>query len=140
MHSARLEIIEPTAPVMQFALGRTDQLMAARLQRFVGACKLLRGTLETAIKSGLVQVAAYIARGSADEGHLVILDRDKRLSKDKVFRRDEIVDNLNAPMYPRLRVCSATSRDCPAKVLSHARTWTGKSRVPGCRGHALQRR
>ena len=65
--------------------------MAGRLQRFVVECKLLQGSLDTTIKGVLVQSAAYIERCSADEGHLVILARDKRLSRYRVLQRDEIV-------------------------------------------------
>lgn len=87
----------------EYALGRgrTDLLVtwpkAGRPQRFVVECKLLRGSLESTIKAGLDQSAAYIDRCSADEGHLVIFDRDKRLWKDKAFRRDETVDGV--PIY-----------------------------------------
>lgn len=62
------------------------------MQRFVIECKLLRGNLESTINSGLTQTAAYIDRCNADEGHLVIFDRDKRLWRDKAFRNDEIVN------------------------------------------------
>ena len=84
----------------EYALGRgrTDLLVtwpqAERTRRFVIECKLLRGSLETAIKSGLAQTSAYMDRCSADEGHLVIFDRDKRLWKDKVFRRNETVNGI----------------------------------------------
>ena len=82
----------------EYALGRgrTDLLVTwprpKGMQRFVIECKLLRGNLESTINSGLTQTAAYIDRCNADEGHLVIFDRDKRLWRDKAFRSDEIVN------------------------------------------------
>ena len=79
----------------EYALGRgrTDLLVtwptASRRQRFVIECKILRGNLETLIGKGLAQTAEYMDRVAADEGHLVLFDRDKKLWKDKVFRRSE---------------------------------------------------
>ena len=79
----------------EYALGRgrTDLLVtwptASRRQRFVIECKILRGNLETLIGKGLAQTAEYMDRVAAGEGHLVLFDRDKKLWKDKVFRRSE---------------------------------------------------
>ena len=79
----------------EYALGRgrTDLLLtwptASRRQRFVIECKILRGNWETLIGKGLAQTAEYMDRVAADEGHLVLFDRDKKLWKDKVFRRSE---------------------------------------------------
>lgn len=47
---------------------------------------------EIAISRGLAQTASYMHRCSADEGHLVIFDRERRLRRDKVFHRSEVVD------------------------------------------------
>ena len=47
---------------------------------------------ETVINRGLAQTASYMDRCSADEGHWVIFDRERRLWKDKVFRRNEVAD------------------------------------------------
>ena len=73
--------------------GRTDLLLtwptASRRQRFVIECKILRGNWETLIGKGLAQTAEYMDRVAADEGHLVLFDRDNKLWKDKVFRRSE---------------------------------------------------
>ena len=82
----------------EYALGRgrTDILVTwprgDSVQRFVIECKLLRGSLETAINRALEQTASYMDRCSADEGHLVLFDRERRLWKDKLFRRSEEVD------------------------------------------------
>ena len=76
-------------------MGRTDLLVTwpldNREQRFVVECKILRGSLEAVINKGLDQTAKYMDACGAEEGHLVIFDRDKRLWKDRVFRQSEIV-------------------------------------------------
>ena len=52
-------------------------------------CKLLRGSLEETIRTGLEQTRAYLDRCAAAEGHLVIFDRTKgKPRRDKVFRRE----------------------------------------------------
>ena len=75
--------------------GRTDLLVTwpleNREQRFVVECKILRGSLEAVINKGLNQTAKYVDARVAEEGHLVIFDREKRLWKDRVFRQSEIV-------------------------------------------------
>lgn len=75
--------------------GRTDLLVTwpleNREQRFVVECKILRGKLEAVINKGLEQMAKYMDACDAEEGHLVIFDRDKRLWKDRVFRQSEVV-------------------------------------------------
>ena len=54
-------------------------------------CKILRSGLEAVIEKGLAQTAKYTDACEAEEGHLVIFDREKRLWKDRVFRQSEIV-------------------------------------------------
>lgn len=75
--------------------GRTDLLVTwpleNREQRFVVECKILRGKLEAVINKGLEQMAKYMDACDAEEGHIVIFDRDKRLWKDRVFRQSEVV-------------------------------------------------
>lgn len=75
--------------------GRTDLLVTwpleNREQRFVVECEILRGRLEAVINKGLEQMAKYVDACEAEEGHLVIFDRDKRLWKDRVFRQSEVV-------------------------------------------------
>ena len=83
----------------EYALGRgrTDIVVTwpqgQSEQRIVIECKLLRGNLETAIDRGSAQTASYMDRCSADEGHLVIFDRERRLWKDEMFHRSEVVDS-----------------------------------------------
>ena len=89
----------------EYALGRgrTDILVTWPLgnsvQRFVIECKLLQGNLETAINRALEQTASYMDRCSADEGHVVFFDRERRLWKDKVFRRNEEVDGTPIELW-----------------------------------------
>ena len=81
--------------------GRTDLLIVwprdSGEQRFVVECKILRQDLESTIRSGLSQAAEYMDRCAAEEGHLVIFDREKRLWKDKAFQQNEVVNGL--PIY-----------------------------------------
>ena len=52
-------------------------------------CKLVHGSVERTIEQGLAQTGAYLERCAAEEGHLVIFDRDAARSwDDKVFRRE----------------------------------------------------
>ena len=89
----------------EYALGqgRTDLLVTwpqgARKQRFVIECKFLQGDLETAISKGLSQTAAYMDRCAADDGHLVIFDRDKRLWQNRVFRRSEAINGVQIEIW-----------------------------------------
>lgn len=75
--------------------GRMDLFVTwsldGREQRFVIECKLLRDGLENAIRKGLKQTAGYMDTCGAEEGHLVIFDRERRLWKDKVFRESHVV-------------------------------------------------
>ena len=61
---------------------------ALRVDKIVIECKLLYGHLEPTIAEGLEQTAAYMDRCAAQEGHLVIIDRDAeaRSWDEKVFR------------------------------------------------------
>ncbi len=82
----------------EYGLGRmrTDLLIIwpvgappERTRRMVIECKLLRGSLEETIRTGLEQTRAYLDRCAAAEGHLVIFDRTKgKPWRDKVFRRE----------------------------------------------------
>ena len=64
---------------------------SARMQRFVIERKILHGSLETDIARGLEQIAGSMDTSAAQEGHLVIFDRDKKLWQDRVFHRSEVV-------------------------------------------------
>jgi len=59
------------------------------LQTIVVELKILYKKLEKTIADGLSQTFEYMARCNADEGHLVIFDRDKQKSWDeKIFMRE----------------------------------------------------
>ena len=60
------------------------------IQRIVIELKLLRGSLDSVIKKGLEQTAAYADAYKADEAHLVIFNRDPDVSWDeKIWQRPE---------------------------------------------------
>ena len=84
--------------------GRTDLLIEWRLgdgtQRFVVECKVRRERdgLETVIREGAAQTAAYLDRCGAEEGHLVVMDQDEgKTWEEKVFRRSLPVRRASAP-------------------------------------------
>jgi hypothetical protein len=53
--------------------------------------KILYGSLERTLKEGLQQTWEYLDRCGAEEGHLVIFDRDPRRSwEEKIFHREEV--------------------------------------------------
>ena len=75
--------------------GRTDLLIEWRrddggTQRFVVECKVRRERdgLETVVRDGVAQTAAYLDRRGAEEGHLVVMDQDdSKTWEEKIFRR-----------------------------------------------------
>ena len=74
--------------------GRMDLLLVwphgRREQRVVVECKVLRGGIARTIRAGVEQTTAYMDTCGAQEGHLVIFDRDPdRPWKQKIFRREE---------------------------------------------------
>jgi hypothetical protein len=75
--------------------GRTDLLVLwpygdHHVQRMVIETKLRRGSVATTMLKGVEQTWRYMDRYAADEGHLVIFDRDQTRSWDeKIFRRAE---------------------------------------------------
>ena len=69
-------------------MGRTDLFILWRLpdgnyQRFVIECKVMRGSREATITSGVTQVLKYADSCGADEVYLVIFDKTKKKSWDK---------------------------------------------------------
>ena len=92
--------------VREYGLGRarTDLLIEWRLgdgtQRFVVECKVRRERdgLETVIREGAAQTAAYLDRCGAEEGHLVVMDQDEgKTWEEKIFRRSLPVRRASAP-------------------------------------------
>ncbi len=77
-----------------FGKRRTDLLViwpqGEVRHKFVIECKLLHKGLEATLREGLEQTARYMDTCGAEEGHLVIFDRDPdRKWADKIFRRRE---------------------------------------------------
>ncbi|GAB4415459.1 MAG: hypothetical protein Fur0044_10570 [Anaerolineae bacterium] len=75
--------------------GRTDLLIIwsypGGQQRVVIELKIRRGSLEQTIVQGVEQTWSYLDRVGAEEGHLVIFDRDKKRNwEEKIFSREEI--------------------------------------------------
>ena len=69
-------------------MGRTDLFILWRLpdgnfQRFVIECKVMKGSREATISSGVTQVLKYADSCGADEVYLVIFDKTKKKSWDK---------------------------------------------------------
>lgn len=80
----------------EYALGRkrTDLLVIwsypGGVQKVVLELKILYGALESTLEKGLEQTWEYMDHCGADQGHLVIFDRDSDKSWDeKIFRREE---------------------------------------------------
>ncbi len=73
--------------------GRTDLLLlwptGERTERCVIECKILRGSMERAIRDGIEQTAGYMDRCAAESGHLVLFDRRNTSWESKLFRRRE---------------------------------------------------
>lgn len=72
--------------------GRTDLLIfwpqGDATRKFVIECKIRRDGLGPTLADGVEQTARYMARCAAEEGHLVIFDREEARSwNEKVFRR-----------------------------------------------------
>lgn len=79
-----------------FGRGRTDLLIiwpygkAGAVQKVVLELKIRRGKLELVQEKGLAQTWHYLDRSRADEGHLLIFDRDPARSwGEKIFQKQE---------------------------------------------------
>ena len=68
-------------------------------QRVAIECKLRRDSLERTITDGKAQLAAYMDRLGADEGHLVIFDRRKVPWSERVFQRSERTDRGSVQVW-----------------------------------------
>lgn len=62
---------------------------SGRTSKFVVECRILRDSLEWTLGKGLPQIADCMDRCNAEEGHLVIFDRDGKPWSKKAFRRSE---------------------------------------------------
>ena len=60
------------------------------MQKVVIELKVLHRNLERTIEEGLAQTAEYMELCAADEGHLVVFNREEAVAWDeKVFQREE---------------------------------------------------
>lgn len=80
----------------EYGLGRqrTDLLIIwpypQTMQRIVIETKLRRGKVRTTIDKGLAQTWNYLDHAGADEGHLIIFDREPgKAWEEKIFTQDE---------------------------------------------------
>jgi len=86
-------------------MGRTDLFILWRLprenfQRFVIECKVMRGSREATISSGVTQVLKYADSCSADEVYLVIFDKTKMKSWDKkIFTETREQDGISVTVF-----------------------------------------
>jgi hypothetical protein len=91
----------------EYGLGRkrTDLLVIwptpKGVQRVVIELKLLhRNALETVISKGVEQTAEYLDRCGAENGHLVIFDRESSRSwEERIFRRNETVNGRTVTVW-----------------------------------------
>ena len=59
-------------------------------QKVVIELKILHNTLDKTVADGLEQTYAYMDRSEADEGHLIVFDRNENRSwEKKIFRRED---------------------------------------------------
>ncbi len=84
--------------------GRTDILVTwpyrNGVQKAVVELKILRGGLDRTTAEGLKQIAAYMDRCHAEEGHLMIFDRDPATSwEEKIFRRQRAVKTWTVTIW-----------------------------------------
>jgi hypothetical protein len=60
------------------------------VQKVVIELKVLHNTLDRTVADGLEQTYAYMARSDADDGHLIVFDRNGNRSwEEKIFRRED---------------------------------------------------
>ena len=86
-------------------MGRTDlfilwHLPLGNFQRFVIECKVMRGSREATISSGVNQVLKYADSCGADEVYLVIFDKTKKKSWDKkIFTEIHEQDGVTVSVF-----------------------------------------
>lgn len=84
-------------------LGRTDLYLAyphaGGVQRIVLELKLRKGTRKTTIHNGLPQIAGYMDRCDAHEGHLIIFDQSDDSWDQKIFHHQETYKNRTIQVW-----------------------------------------
>jgi hypothetical protein len=70
------------------------------LQRVVIELKLLRGKLDAVIQTGLEQTLDYCRRVGADEAHLVIFNRNPKVSwNKKIWHKPASLEGLSIGVW-----------------------------------------
>jgi hypothetical protein len=89
-----------------FGRGRTDLLItwpygkSGAVQKVVLELKIRRGKLETVQERGLAQTWYYMDRSQADEGHLLIFDREPARSwAEKIFKKQETYNGVAITLW-----------------------------------------
>ena len=84
----------------EYALGtgRVDLLITWKTQRIVIELKVWRSEKKTLIE-GLEQTAEYMDTSNATEGHLIIFDGRDKSWDEKIFNRQETVDNKTITVW-----------------------------------------
>ena len=100
--------------------GRSDLLISWRKrsepQVFVIECKVRRKRdgLAEVIRRGALQTAGYVDRSGAEEGHLLIFDRDDRKSwEERLFHRKVRVRRTAGPAHPAEEAREVVPEDAP---------------------------
>ena len=78
----------------EYALGtdRVDLLITWKKQRIVIELKIWHSKAKT-LDKGLIQTAGYMDTSGATEGHLIIFDRQEKSWEEKIYTRQEHVEN-----------------------------------------------
>ncbi len=72
-----------------------EPILAGQVQRVVLELKTVHGSLSRTIEEGLEQTWEYMDRRGADEGHLVVFDRDSEKAwEEKIFKREKIYQGM----------------------------------------------
>ena len=75
--------------LVRWPMGGTEILPGRPVQKIVLELKVTHGSPDGVMAEGLAQTADYVDRCGAEEGHLVIFDRDpKKTWEQKIFRRE----------------------------------------------------
>jgi hypothetical protein len=86
-------------------MGRTDLfilwcLPGGTIQRFVIECKVVRGSREATITTGIPQVLRYTDTCGADEVYLVLFDRTKgKTWEEKVFSETRVAEGVSVTVF-----------------------------------------
>lgn len=84
----------------EYALGagRVDLLITWKTQRIVIELKVWRSERQTLI-NGLAQTARYMDTSNATEGHLIIFDEREKSWSEKIYNKQEQVDNKTITVW-----------------------------------------